>query len=74
MNRKKKPSVYREKLEQKKLELRRQKSCLVKWGQERGYTPSQMYAVSRRSEPADFGKAYDIAIELGIIEIEGEQA
>ena len=70
MNRKKKTSVYRERLEKKKLELRRQKSCLVKWGEERGYTRSQIYAVSRRDEPADFGKAYEIAIELGLVEEE----
>jgi hypothetical protein len=61
------PSTFKERLEQKKLELRRQKSSLIKWGEEHQYTEWQMYGVSRRCEPPCYGTAYEIAQKLGLV-------
>jgi len=68
------PTSYKERLEEKKKELRRTCGGLLGWGMKHNppYTRSQMYAVSRRHVEPAYGTIYEIAKELGLID--GEQA
>ena len=69
---------YKERVNKVKDTLRRQGSSLLEKGLAMGYTRNQIYMVTRRENPAEFGITLEIAEKLGLIspetETTGEQA